>query len=136
MIVIYNKSTGDVLTDPKGHVIDYSKREPVYREVVIDSEHIRQDIVGYTIEYNPNLYDTKEISDAEVAVIEASVKRNRVTKPSYGDLVDSLIRLRYSQSEELSILRQRDEKPAEFAEYYNYCEECKLKAKERLGITK
>lgn len=133
MIVIYNKSTGDVLTDPKGHVIDYSKREPIYKEVVIDSEHTRRDIIGYTIEYNTSLYDIKEISDEEVAAIETSVKHNRVLKPSYSDLVDNLIRRRYSQSEEFSILRQRDEKPEEFAEYYAFCEECKRRAKESLA---
>ena len=49
---------------------------------------------------------------------------------SYGELVNIEIRKRYSESDEFAILRQRDEKPEEFAEYYAYCEECKTKVKE------
>lgn len=48
----------------------------------------------------------------------------------YGERVDSLIRERYSLSEELAILRQKDEKPEEYEAYYNYAEECKAKARE------
>lgn len=51
-------------------------------------------------------------------------------KPSYGELVNMEIRKRYSESEEFAILRQKDEKPEEFAEYYAYCEECKTRVKE------
>lgn len=43
--------------------------------------------------------------------------------------VNDLIRQRYSLSEELSLLRQRDNKPEEFQAYYQYAEECKIKAK-------
>lgn len=49
---------------------------------------------------------------------------------SYNERVNALIRQRYSLSEELSILRQRDSKPAEFSEYYAFAEACKAKAKE------
>lgn len=52
----------------------------------------------------------------------------------YEDLVDSKIRAKYSVSEEFAILRQRDEKPAEWQEYYNYCEQCKQEAKAELGL--
>lgn len=48
---------------------------------------------------------------------------------TYGEIVDALIRQKYSVSAELAILRQRNEKPEEFAEYYQYCEECKRKAR-------
>jgi hypothetical protein len=50
-------------------------------------------------------------------------------KPTYEERVVELIRERYSIDDELAILRQRDSKPSEFAEYNTYCEECKLKAK-------
>lgn len=49
---------------------------------------------------------------------------------SYEERVVELIRLRYSADEEFAILRQRDRKPEEFAEYDAYCEECKAQAKE------
>lgn len=50
---------------------------------------------------------------------------------SYDEAVDAEIRKRYSMSQEFAILRQRDEKPAEYAEYFAYCEECKRRVKSR-----
>lgn len=57
----------------------------------------------------------------------------KYTDAEYSERVNALIRERYSDSEELSILRQRDEKPTQFAEYYTYCEECKKRAKAALS---
>ena len=57
----------------------------------------------------------------------------KYTDAEYSERVNALIRERYSDSEELSILRQRDEKPTQFAEYYTYCEECKSRAKAELS---
>ena len=53
---------------------------------------------------------------------------------NYPNRVSELIRQRYSINDELAILRQRDEKPSEYQDYYNYCEECKTKARQDLGI--
>lgn len=47
----------------------------------------------------------------------------------YEVLVERKIRARYSISQELAILRQRDEKPEEFNEYFSFCEDCKKAAK-------
>lgn len=47
----------------------------------------------------------------------------------YGEAVNTLIRERYTESQEFAIMRQRDEKPEEYAEYYAFCEECKQTAK-------
>lgn len=49
--------------------------------------------------------------------------------PTYEERVEQLIRERYSLSAELAIQRQRETKADEFNEYYAYCEECKIKAK-------
>lgn len=54
--------------------------------------------------------------------------------PSYEEEVTSLIRTKYSADEEFAILRQRDRKPLEFAEYDAYCEECKNKVKSKRNI--
>ena len=56
-------------------------------------------------------------------------EKNGTKSEVYGQTVDSLIRKRYSLWDELAILRQRDEKPEEYAAYNAYCEECKAKAK-------
>lgn len=57
----------------------------------------------------------------------------KYTDAEYSERVNALIRERYSDSEELSILRQRDEKPSQFAEYFAFCEECKTRAKAELS---
>ena len=51
---------------------------------------------------------------------------------SYGELVEQLIRRKYTVSAELAILRQRDEKPDEFTAYNAYAEQCKAEAKKIL----
>lgn len=58
--------------------------------------------------------------------------RNGKTKEAYEEQVNALIRARYSLPQELSLQRQRNEKPEEWAEYNAYCEECKKKAKEEM----
>lgn len=54
--------------------------------------------------------------------------------PSYEEQVVALIRERYSADDELALLRQRDTKPEEFEQYFNYCEECKATVKQKLGM--
>ena len=57
----------------------------------------------------------------------------KYTDAEYSERVNALIRERYSESAELSILRQRDEKPERFAEYFAFCEACKKRAKVELS---
>lgn len=47
----------------------------------------------------------------------------------YDAEVNRLIRQKYTASQEFAILRQRDEKPDEFADYNDYCEYCKSEIK-------
>ena len=61
-------------------------------------------------------------------------KRFNKQKELYPEIVEKLIRAKYTISQELAIHRQRETKPDEFAEYNSYCESCKTKAKELLGI--
>lgn len=60
--------------------------------------------------------------------------KNRESAPDsynayYESEVVKKIRAKYSVSQELAILRQRDSKPAEFAEYNSYVEQCKSEVK-------
>lgn len=52
----------------------------------------------------------------------------------YDELVNIKIREKYSLSQELAILRQRDSKPSEYQEYYAYCEKCKSEAKQEVSV--
>lgn len=65
-------------------------------------------------------------------------KNKEVNPKSWGDLYESMIiskiRERYSINQELAILRQRDTKPYEFAEYNDFVEKCKKEVKEELQI--
>ena len=63
---------------------------------------------------------------AELAEIKTTI--------DYPQLVENKIRTKYSVSAELAILRQRDTKPEEFAEYNAFCELCKVEAKTELNI--
>ena len=53
----------------------------------------------------------------------------------YENAIVSLIRVKYNLNQELAILRQRDAKPDEFAEYNAYVEQCKQDVKNNLTIT-
>ena len=62
----------------------------------------------------------------------ALAKKNGVSERIYADAVNSLIRERYSLSDELALLRQRDVKSEEFKAYNDYAVECKAAAREAL----
>ena len=47
----------------------------------------------------------------------------------YERRVDELIRSKYTLSQELSIIRQQATKSEEYQAYFDYCEECKAKAR-------
>ena len=55
---------------------------------------------------------------------------NGTEEKEYGARVNRLLRTRYTLSEELAILRRRDENPEAFAAYYAFAEECKQRAKD------
>lgn len=61
-------------------------------------------------------------------------EKNGTLSKVYGDLVNKKIREQYTLSEEIALLRQRDEKPEEFAKYNAYVERCKAEAKTEIGI--
>ena len=52
---------------------------------------------------------------------------------AYKAAVERLIRERYSVADELGILRQRDTKPEEYAEYYAFAEQCKAQARAEIA---
>ncbi len=70
----------------------------------------------------------RNLTPEEIAQREAETKRMESEywqNTPYDDLVNAEIRKRYSESQEFSILRQRDEKPDEYKAYFDYCEQCK-----------
>jgi hypothetical protein len=70
-----------------------------------------------------------EYEDIKIYIPYTEKELEKITEDKYAFLVESYIRERYSLSAELAILRQRESKPEEFAEYNAYAEECKARAK-------
>lgn len=78
-----------------------------------------------------------EMTEEEIAAINAEAALHEAeywASVDYGEAVDSEIRKRYSVSQEFAILRQKDEKPEEYAEYFSYCEACKEFVKNKKQI--
>lgn len=76
-----------------------------------------------------------ELTPSEIAqqqAEQAAAERSYWQSVNYDEAVDAEIRKRYSVSQEFSILRQKDEKPEEYAAYYAYCEECKAYVKAQM----
>ncbi len=76
----------------------------------------------------------EEITAVQTAAEQA--ERDYWQSVDYGEAVHAEIRKRYTESQEFAILRQKDEKPDEYAEYFAYCEECKALVKEKKASNK
>ena len=75
-----------------------------------------------------------EMTPEELAQMEAEQRQYEKeywASVDYAEAVNDKIRERYSISDEFAILRQKDEKPEEYAAYFAYCEECKAFVKQK-----
>ena len=79
-------------------------------------------------------YELTPTELAEMQKAQEEQKKAYWTNILYEDAVNAEIRKKYSESAEFAILRQKDEKPNEYAEYYSYCEECKAYVKEKKNL--
>lgn len=76
---------------------------------------------------------TGEITEREMIAEEVvAMEAIQQLQISYDQLVSDMIRERYTIDQELAINRQRDTKPEEFQEYFDFCEQCKIKAHEQV----
>lgn len=79
----------------------------------------------------------RDFTPEEIAAMQAEAERAEAeywASIPYDEAVNAKIRERYSVSQEFAILRQKDEKPEEYAEYFAYCEECKAFVKSKKDI--
>lgn len=114
--------------------IDYAERfsdveitaEPYNYQIVSISDEIDIGIITYT---DFDIVDGKYIFNESRYNTRITAEKEMVNNLDYKTKIDKLIRQRYSVSDEIAILRQRDSKPEEYAEYNAYCEECKAQAK-------
>lgn len=80
----------------------------------------------------------RDMTDEEIKTMEEQnnlAEKEYWANVDYDEAVNNEIRKKYTESQEFAILRQKDEKPEEYHEYYAYCEECKayVKSKKEVG---
>jgi hypothetical protein len=68
--------------------------------------------------------------DIEVSRTDKIVTIKRYSSKSYAEIVEDMIKTKYSLAQEVSILRQQYTKIDEYNEYYQFVEQCKALAKE------
>ena len=67
--------------------------------------------------------------DLSFSIDKYKSRKETEAKIEYENKIVALIRKKYNVNQELAILRQRDTKPQEFAEYNEYVEQCKRQIK-------
>ena len=132
----YNKIYAHV--DESGKVTDiYSEafKTPAENDVCINATNTdRHGAQRYQV-YDEHGIANYAIVNGALVERDKSAELARIkTTIDYPQLVEKKIRTKYSVSAELAILRQRDTKPEEFAEYNAFCELCKVEAKTELNI--
>lgn len=103
---------------------DYDPSKPVKgREMkeVIDVEGV------------PYIPEHEEYEEIQIYIPYTEEQLKVLKQQNYENSIVMKIRAKYSLDQELAILRQRDTKPEEFAEYNDYVEECKALVKEEFG---
>lgn len=85
----------------------------------------------YAVRWNPQEVTEGEGEEAKVKVIYDEVVTDG--KPSYGDVVNLIVRQKYTESAEIALARQSYQNVAEYVEYNAYVEQCKEWAKSAVG---
>ena len=71
-------------------------------------------------------------NDLTFSIEKYNTRKQKENNDEYENKVVALIRQKYNVNQELAILRQRDTKPLEFAEYNEYVEQCKEQVKNEI----
>jgi len=87
---------------------------------------------GYIHKIGTDTYFKKGMITDSVDNYEEVAEIPKYTKQEYAEKVRELIKEKYAIEDEIALYRQKDNKQEEFKEYYDYCEKCKIKAKEDL----
>ena len=132
----YNKIYARV--NANGIVVDiFSEafKTPTDNDVCINATNTdRHGAQRYQV-YDENGIANYAIANGVLVIRDKTAELSRIKNTiEYPQLVENKIRTKYSVSAELAILRQRDTKPEEFAEYNAFCELCKSEAKKELNI--
>ena len=97
----------------------------------IPETYNRYDPTAYMINFNVVEETTKDSDGNDI--IQYKAEYILVPALDKETIVNELVRRKYTLSEELALLRQRDSKAGEFTEYNTFAEECKDLANEILN---
>ncbi len=122
LFIVHHEATPEIKM--QGHV------EPFTNEFGLPDENFVIDV-----EYSPARDAWDEYENIQVYIPYTEEELNAKRIKDYEKFVEDLIRVKYSVSNELAILRQKETKPDEFKEYYEYAEQCKAAAKIALNFT-
>lgn len=143
-IKIYNESKTEVVNNPdlnKGYLLHdkilvahHEAKEEIQKqshlEVIAEYPNGGQDVVEIIdVPYSPAQEAWDEYEDIKVYIPYNGEELAKKEIERYENITEMNIRKKYSLSQELAILRQRDSKPEEYAEYNVYCEQCKVEAR-------
>ncbi len=136
-LTIYDLTKGKLVDDTITTTIQavQGQEEIGHYEVVATYPNGGQDVEWIVdqpyIEAQPQREETEQI---QVYMPFTAEEQAQYDQARYENLVESKIRERYTLSQELAILRQRDTKQSEYQEYFNYCEQCKTEAKQEVSV--
>lgn len=114
-----------------------SEQGVVYIEPLFTDEQLSKPPYNYTkVEVDDKYSDCISADfdeDLTFNIDKYNSRKQEEKKRNYKIDVERLIALKYDIYDELAILRQKDTKPEEYEEYYNYVEQCKKEVKEKYG---
>ena len=76
--------------------------------------------------------EREEVEQIQIYIPFTAEEQAEYDRTIYERLVESRIRQRYTLSQELAILRQKEAKAEEYQAYYEFCEACKAEIKSLL----
>ena len=135
-LTIYDLTKGKLVDDTITTTIQavQGQEEVGHYEVVATYPNGGKDVTWVVdqpyIEAQPEREETEQIQVYIPFTAEEQVQYNQ---QRYENLVESKIRARYTLSQELAILRQKETKTEEYQAYFAYCELCKAEAKQLLA---
>ena len=112
------------------YIVISNKTNRVIKQGIEEFKGLSNQVTQIEVENVPKVAKGQYLTYENGAFVTNNIVYTEEQKAKmYENLVDKLIRQKYSLSNELAILRQRDTKVEEFAAYNTYVEDCKAKAK-------
>lgn len=133
--IIYNKIYARV--NEQGivtHIFSEAFEHPTEQDICIDATNTDRHGANLYQVYDEQGIANYEMRNSVIAERDKTADFQQLRAAEYPRFVESKIRQRYTISDEFAILRQRDSKPEEYAEYNAYCEQCKAEVKAELNI--